>query len=340
MTITPPDHGGRLRAAAEHWEIPVAQWLDLSTGINPDSWPVPPIPEAVWRRLPEDEDGLEDAIREWSGVGCRTSCVPVAGSQAAIQALPFLRRPCRVGIPDPGYTEHGHWWARAGHRVFRLPLEEAQDDPDWADEMNVIVWIHPNNPTGLALSPKRLLDWQQRLARHRGWLVVDEAFADARPELSLMSHAGPANRGLIVLRSLGKFFGLAGVRAGAVLTEPRIADRLRLALGPWALSGPARFIMTQALRDTQWQTDTTRQLDRSRDRLDDLLIEYGLTPTGGTPLFRYILHADAAAISQALAREGVLVRYFEEPSALRIGLPGEESQWLRLRQALAKIESD
>ena len=87
MTITPPDHGGRLRAAAEHWEIPVAQWLDLSTGINPDSWPVPPIPEAVWRRLPEDEDGLEDAIREWSGVGCRASCVPVAGSQAAIQAL-------------------------------------------------------------------------------------------------------------------------------------------------------------------------------------------------------------------------------------------------------------
>jgi cobalamin biosynthetic protein CobC len=340
MTLAPPAHGGRLLAAARQWHIPPDQWLDLSTGINPISWPVPAIPESVWRRLPEDEDGLADIIRDWAGVGPASGCVPVAGSQAAIQTLPFLRAPCRVGIAEPGYNEHRHWWAKAGHEVIPLPLGAAAGKPDWADRIDVIVWIHPNNPTGLALAPEQLLDWRQRLACRGGWLVLDEAFVDACPASSLVSRAGPGCPGLIVLRSLGKFFGLAGARAGAVLAEPDIAERLRLSLGPWCLSGPARFIMGQALKDTQWQAATAARLARDSARLAGLLSEGGLPPSSGTPLFRYICHARAGAISEALARQGVLVRSFQEPRALRVGLPGHEWQWRKLALALANIESD
>src|SRR5690554_8220874 len=106
----PPFHGGRLTDAAKRWGIPRDRWLDLSTGINPLGWPVPPLPADCWHRLPEDGDGLEQQILDWSGAGARAACVPVAGSQAAIQNLPLLRAPCRVGVPEPGYQEHAHHW--------------------------------------------------------------------------------------------------------------------------------------------------------------------------------------------------------------------------------------
>lgn len=335
-----PAHGGRLYAAARAFNIPVAQWLDLSTGINPSGWPVPAIPEDAWRRLPEDDDGLAGIIRAQAGAPDSAGCVPVPGSQAAIEKLPFLRQPCRVGIPEPGYSEHGHWWRQAGHEVVPLALEFACSEPVWADTLDVLVWIQPNNPTGLALTPEQLMDWYRRLATRGGWLVVDEAFADGLDELSLTRYTGVRSPGLIVLRSLGKFFGLAGLRAGAVLTDATIASRIQDTIGPWALSGPARYLMARALEDTAWQSKTAVTLIEQSARLSALLDQYGLTPSGGALLFQYVPHPDAAQIAEAFARQGVLVRSFQQPSALRFGLPGDEDQWQRLCKTLARIKCD
>jgi len=203
------EHGGRLRQASAQYGIPLADWLDLSTGINPNGWPVPPISAAAWSHLPEEEDGLLEAAQTYYGT---PSLLPVAGSQAAIQALPRLRPPGRVGIPAPGYAEHGKAWLAAGHRV--VPFDPRTGPPDGLD---VILLIHPNNPTGQTYAPDRLLAWHRRLAERDGWLVVDEAFIDATPTLSLAIQ-GPL-QGLVVLRSLGKFFGLAGARVGFVLAH-------------------------------------------------------------------------------------------------------------------------
>lgn len=338
-----PEHGGRLNAAVKRWDRPREQWLDLSTGINPIGWPVPPIPAQIWQRLPEADDGLSAIIRHWSGVPAVADCEPVAGSQAAIMALPRLRTPCRVGIPAIGYREHEYSWRKAGHRIVAIrPAQTnaatADDDECWLDDLDVLVWINPNNPSGELIAPATLLRWHSRLQKRGGWLVVDEAFIDATPQFSLCPHAGLP--GLIILRSLGKFYGLAGVRAGVVLADSAITKPLRALLGPWTLSGPTRYVMAQALKDTQWQAHTRIRLQHDTQRLANILQAAGLRLTGGTALFQTVRIDEPSVLADRLAAHGVLVRAFEKPDMLRFGLAADEQQWQRLERVLIARAAD
>lgn len=320
-------HGGRLLAASEEFRIPLGDWLDLSTGINPNGWAPPSIPADAWRRLPEEGDGLERAAARYYGTA---SLVIVPGSQAAIQALPELRARGRVGVPALGYAEHAHAWQRAGHELLWL-----SGDPDpLIDDLGVLIVIHPNNPTGERFAPDRLLEWHRRLVERGGWLVVDEAFIDCTPADSLAAYVG--RPGLIVLRSLGKFFGLAGARVGAVLAEAALCERLSERLGPWTVSGPARHVARAAFEDIDWQARTRATLPRAAARLAALLDTHGLAPSGGSPLFQWVRTGEAAAIHSRLARQGVLVRRFDDPPSLRFGLPGSEEEWQRLDHGLAR----
>lgn len=324
------EHGGQVRAAAARYGIPVDQWLDLSTGINPHGWPVPPVPAAAWARLPQDDDGLEAAARDYYRA---PQALPVAGSQAAIQALPRLRAPGRVVVLAPGYCEHAAAWARAGHTPVPVAPDELADPAELAARAEVVVLTQPNNPTGHHWPPQTLLALHDQLAARGGWLVVDEAFADATPRISLAARS--QRPGLVVLRSLGKFFGLAGARVGFVLAAPTLLDRLRDALGPWPLAGPSRHIATAALADRAWQRATRARLAQDCARLVALLTRHGLRPAGGTALFQWIPTAQAPGLHVALARHGVLTRLFENPPGLRFGLPGDAAAWQRLDAALA-----
>lgn len=324
-------HGGAVRAAARRYGIAECEWLDLSTGINPHGWPVPALDPELWRRLPEPDDGLEEAGRAWAGAPAGAACLPVAGTQAVIQHLPALRDTATVGVPEPGYNEHGRWWRAAGHKV--VPVK-ARALGKQLDRLDVLVWIHPNNPTGEQLPRSVLRDWHQRLARRGGWLVVDEAFLD-EPAQSMGAFAG--EHGLIVLQSLGKLFGLAGARTGLALGPPTLGEQLEASLGPWSVPGPTRAAMLQALRDRDWQQRNRKRLRRDSQRLKTLLEEQGLTVAGHTVLFAWCPTPEAPALAEALARRGVLVRRFDDPLALRIGLPGNETQWQRLREALHSL---
>jgi cobalamin biosynthetic protein CobC len=261
--------------------------------------------------------------------------LPVAGSQAAIQALPGLRPPCRVGVPAPGYGEHAHAWTRRGHLVVPLATAEVEAA---VDDVDVLVLINPNNPTGAAFAPDTLLRWHGRLAARGGWLVVDEAFADATPELSVAPHA--ALQGLVVLRSLGKFFGLAGARVGFVCAEEALLAALEEALGPWPVGGPARWVAKRALTDRAWQLSARQCLERDARRLAALLARNGPAPGGGTAMFQWVRTGEAARVHDGLARQGVLVRRFDEPPSLRFGLPGKEADWGRLESALGNVGSE
>lgn len=337
MTAKQPlHHGGRLAEAAKHWGIPQEQWLDLSTGINPQGWPLPAIPESFWRRLPDDNDGLESIIKRWSGAPENAGCTAIPGTQAVIQALPRLRAPSRVGILSPAYEEHARCWSSAGHDVVAIDANTANENDEWLNDLDVVVWINPNNPTGHQWSRQQLWRWHQSLKERNGWLIVDEAFLFPDDKSRSLATIAP-ERGLVVLKSLGKFFGLAGVRAGAVIGDPSIAAELENHLGPWALSGPARFIMKQALADRDWQVATAAQVRRSAARLEELLASHGLPAPCGTPLFRYVPSDNARAIADDLAREGIFVRHFTHPAAVRFGLPGEEEQWQRLDRALTRV---
>lgn len=313
------EHGGKLAAAAREHGIPLERWIDLSTGINPVGYPVPPLPPECWQRLPEDEDGLLAIAAAYYGT---PHLLPCAGSQAAIQLLPQLRAPGRAGILAPTYAEHAQAWQQAGHEVVFIN----NDDPDLT--LDVLVLVNPNNPTGRLIDPRTLLDWHQALSRHGGWLVVDEAYMDATPEHSLSPHADLP--GLIILRSLGKFFGLAGIRSGFVLAGDAVLEPLREKLGPWHVPHPTRHIAKLALTDAAWQAEQRILLASQSKRLAELLTRHGLPPSGGTGLFQWVSTPQAAEIHARLSRLGILTRLFTQPASLRFGLPGDERSWAKL----------
>jgi cobalamin biosynthetic protein CobC len=324
------EHGGRLREAAQRWGIPLADWLDLSTGIAPQGYPVPAPSAHSWRCLPEDGDGLEDAAAAYYGT---TRLLALPGSQAAIMALPRLRpESATVAVLTPSYGEYAAAWRAADHvvRLF-LPAElEAA-----AESCDVVMLGNPNNPTGGRFARTRLLQAARTLQARGGKLVVDEAFADADGGESLAPLAGgPEAPNVVVLRSLGKFFGMAGARVGFAIARSAVLERLADAVGPWAVAHPAREAARAALRDAVWQKMQLERLHDGSERLAQLLDAAGLVPSGGTALFRYVLTPCAAQVAAALARQGILVRRFEEPSALRFGLPGTEADWERLAAAL------
>lgn len=320
------EHGGRLRAAAQRYGIPLEDWLDLSTGVAPYGWELPPVPAHAWARLPEANDGLEAAARDYYGAA---SLLPVAGSQAAIQALPRLRTHSNVGILAPTYAEHAAAWRREGHRITKLSEGSVHRA---LPQLDVLLVVNPNNPTGRLIEPARLLDWHDELAERGGWLVLDEAFIDCTPQHSLAAYSDMP--GLIVLRSFGKFFGLAGLRLGFVLAAQALLDELETLLGPWAVSGPARSIARHLLADSDGQRRQRERLLADGVRLAALLRDCGLPPTGGSALFQFCCTRRAVPCMELLARRGILVRLFTELDSLRFGLPADEAGWQRLQQGL------
>ena len=298
---------GRIKQA---W---LADWLDLSTGINPVAYPVPPVSAEVWQRLPEEDDGLQEIAAAYFGTH---------------ELLPGAR----VSLLAPSYAEHAHAWrGRAVHQCDAAGLDAAVDRSD------VVVLVNPNNPSGVHFARDSLLEWHTRLARRGGWLIVDEAFIDAEPGASLAAQAGLP--GLVVLRSLGKFFGLAGARVGFVLAPAALRLQLAEALGPWAISGPGRHAARHALADRDWQQRMRHKLTAAGARLAALLQEAGLGSVSGPALFKWFAHPRAAALHEALARRGILVRLFDTPASLRLGLPPDEA-WTRLRTGLSAALHD
>ena len=322
------EHGGRLRQAAAHYDIPLADWLDLSTGINPQGWPVPALPAAVWQRLPESDDGLEAAAAAYYD---NPNLLPVAGSQAAIQWLPALLPKAAVACIAPLYAEHPHAWQQAGHKVRYL--QNATLPRALAAATPYILLCNPNNPTADRHPHELVLDAARQLHKRGGWLIVDEAFVDATPELSVTPLAGtPEAPNLIVLRSLGKFFGLAGVRVGFVFAAPELLRRMQEAMGPWTVSGPSREAARLALADTAWQAAARPQLQAAGERLHQLLAPLG--EVKATPLFATLSSPHSNELFDYLARRAILTRRFDQQPLLRCGLPADEAGWQRLATAL------
>lgn len=325
-----PVHGGDLAAAEARFGRPAEGWLDLSTGISPFSYPLPALDPAYCRRLPDTimEGALRGIAAKAYGAAGPDQIVVAAGSQAVVQTLPRLRPFSRVAVIGPTYAEHANAWTNSGHQI--LPCETLERIGD----AEVVVVVNPNNPDGRRHDPKRLLGIAETLAGTGGLLVVDEAFGDIDPTQSLAAHVRP---GLTVLRSFGKFFGLAGLRLGFAIADPAQARMLRGALGPWPVSGPALQIGQLALADREWMEKARAKLIREAGLLDTLLTKADLSVVGGTALFRLINAPRAWALYEHLGQRGILVRPFAaSPRWLRVGLPGGEEGRKRLARALAE----
>jgi cobalamin biosynthetic protein CobC len=284
----------------------------------------------VWERLPEADDDLLPVAQQY--YGCN-DLLPIAGSQVAIQSLPYCRQPSRIGIVSPCYAEHPYWWQRAGHNVIHL----APDEVDLLiSGLDVLLVINPNNPDGTKYTVATLLGWHHVLAKKKGWLIVDEAFIDSTPQQSLLSHHKSMPEGLIVLRSMGKFFGLAGLRLGFIAADPFLLQQINQRQGPWAVSHPARWLGTLALDDQKWQQQTCYFLAKQSEKLYQILSQY-FTHLHKSHYFCYFQHPQAKQIKHRLATQGIWIRYFEKPCSVRLGLPKNDQELHRLTDVFSNF---
>lgn len=319
------EHGGNLDQAQQRFGGRAEDWIDLSTGINRLPYPVGEIGSHHWNALPSRS--LIESLHQAAQHAYRTSApvVAMAGAQAAIQLLPQFAPRGRARILAPTYNEYAPVLSSAGWEVEEVSELDALAGADLA------IVVNPNNPDGRCHAPKDLLALLPRIGR----LVIDESFADAVPHLSLASEAG--REGLLILRSFGKFYGLAGLRLGFALGHAADIAKLAAVSGPWPVSGAAIAVGCRALRDDDWARATSARLVRHSVRLDAIVQSQGWQLVGGTPLFR-LYETDDALVAQArLARGHIWSRVFaQKPTWLRLGLPGSEAEWARVAEVLAR----
>lgn len=330
-------HGGDLNAARALFPGAPEPFLDLSTGINPNPYPIPALSSETFARLPgvAEVSKLANAAAVAYGAPSERNVAAAAGTQILMSLICargeiYAREePGRVAILGPTYAEHARVAALAGHNVSTVSTLDELAGADLA------IVVNPNNPDGRLIERERLVALAEVLRQRCGVLVLDEAFMDVEPRTeSFASHVAGAN--VIVLRSFGKFFGLAGLRLGFALADTETAARLRAALGPWPVSGPAIVIGARALSDVTWMEETRRALDEGARRLDELLARAGLEHVGGTSLFRLVRSPDVPRIFERLGHAGIFVRRFDhQPAWLRFGLPGAKDDWRRLERALS-----
>jgi cobalamin biosynthetic protein CobC len=329
--LEPLAHGGDLAAARQMFPDAPEPFIDLSTGINPHPYPLPALPPEIFARLPDRTSVRRLAARAAQAYGAPSAdhVLPAPGTQLLLAAVARLRPAGRAAILRTTYAEHERAATLAGHSVSQVDRAEELESAD------LVIAVNPNNPDGRIASRDDLLGIAKSLKPRGGLLVVDEAFADVAPIGS--SLAGDVGRGnIVVLRSFGKFFGLAGLRLGFAIASPNLIARLDATLGPWAVSGPALFIGEAALADQAWKDQTLARLTEAAARLDGLLNGAGVQIVGGTTLYRLTRSPDAAGLFTRLGRAGILVRRFaEQPTWLRWGLPRNENDWRRLSDALS-----
>lgn len=323
-------HGGDLTDAGQRYGTQAPAWVDLSTGINPTPYPIPDITSAAWHRLPaaELETNLLKSARNYYNLSDNAALIAAAGTQSLIQILPYLKDPTEVAIITPTYAEHQICWQRAGHRIT-----ECNSLTDVPDTCTIVILVAPNNPTGTVYDIDDLTELSKKLPPRGGLLVIDEAFMDVSPDYSFGS-ALPGT-GVIVLKSFGKFFGLAGVRLGFAAGDHNLITQLKDRLGPWAVSGVAMEVALKAFNDTRWITQTRNRLAADRKRLENMLSKAHLTVLGGTDLFSYVRAEQALQMYEHLCQNHILIRPFANtPDKLRFGHPASANDWDRLAEAL------
>ena len=330
VDLAPLPHGGDLAAARVLFPGAPEPFLDLSTGINPNPYPLPRLAPEIFAKLPQasDTQALAEAAAHAYGAPSDRHVLPAPGTQILLASLARLLPPGRAKILTTTYVEHARAAALAGHQVEDVDDIEALADADLA------ILVSPNNPDGRVVSKETLVALAHRLHGRGGLLVVDEAFMDMGPEAA--SLGGEVARGnIVVLRSFGKFFGLAGLRLGFAIAPEGIIRRLAATLGPWPVSGPAIAIGRRALADKAWIDATRGAHTADAARLDAMLLSAERGVAGGTSLFRLVESGQAAALYRHLGQAGILVRAFpERPHWLRVGLPGSANDWDRLAAAL------
>ena len=339
MTIL---HGGQLSRVAKQYQISEEKWLDLSTGIAPFSYPIPMIPNKVWQNLPTIGEGIIKAAQHYYQA---EHCRVVAGSQQIIEKLPQLWSskkteqtsfqnplpPLHAYLPKVGYKEHQHAWTKAGYQIHFYQSEL----PNNIEKNSVVVVINPNNPLADVFTIQQLTTLQNNCNQQQALLIIDEAFADSFDSaFSFVPVLHSEMSNVIVLRSFGKFFGLAGLRIGFVCSCQYWCEIIENDIGPWSINGPALYIAERALKDEKWQQKQRQKLNTQNKKMQVLLADYlPQARIEANALFITVFASNAPELYQQLCQQACYVRLTDENNALRFGI-ANESQFVRLKEIL------
>ena len=320
-------HGGDLTAARTRYGFGYAELLDYSANINP----LGP-PPAVLRELQQNL-GL---ISHYPDPKCRELRTALAaylsvsldslilgnGSSELIYHLVRVMGCRRAMTLAPTFSEYGLAVLAAGGEVrevplipgngFALPVERVLEGLNKCD---VVFLCNPNNPTG-RLETRNDLTKIINAARASGTLVViDEAFIDFIPDRDdyTMVHQAGQPGGPVVLYSLTKFFGIPGLRLGAVVAPPDLAVRLESSRDPWSVNTLAQVAGLAALDEKAYMEETRTLVERERRFLEEELAQLpGVTVFPGTA--NYLLldirgtGLDAGILTEKMGQIGILVR--------------------------------
>lgn len=339
-----PMHGGNLVSASAHFDIPVEQWIDLSTGINPEHYPVDHLPLSSYCALPYISDEFLSAVTHYytpAYIQKNTNpkkilnhFLAVSGTQTAIQVLPTLLPAFPILLPEVGYQEYRQQWQHRALPTHDYPSMDNDAAGLYIDQaikqqpQQHILVINPNNPTGIAFSKEQLFHWAKALDP-QAYLIVDEAFIDSAPDNSVLTKVLPSDMpdNIIVLRSFGKFFGLAGIRLGFIFANAAIIQQLEKAIGIWQVNGPAQAIAIAALNDSAWQQSNRTAIAKNAAFTQKLCttIQEKCERVIHSDLFSsyYFSHIQADHINHQLALAGILTRVIllnDNKAILRIGV--------------------
>ena len=303
--------------------------LDFSANINPYG-PSPAVRAAV-RDAPfdcyPDRDCLEltAALAEFEGVAPER-LLPGNGASELIglSALAFVKPDRRVLVLGPTYCEYARAAALLGGCVAEWVAREENNfvpEPEqiagWLEAVrpHVVFLCNPNNPTGAVLPPETIAAWARR--HPRTLFVVDEAY------LPFATGLGSALSGenVLVLRSMTKDFGLAGLRLGYAIGDERTIALLRRVQPPWSVNTPAQAAGVAALRDTPYHQRCLELIAQAKQHLVAGLARLGFAPVPSATHFFLVRVGDGAAFRTALLRRGVAVRdcaSFGLPAYVRI----------------------
>src|SRR5215468_9086680 len=190
-------HGGDLGVARRLFPQAPEPFIDLSTGINPRSYPLPPIPPEALMRLPEAGSlhRLAEVAADAYGAPSAACVVPTPGTQLLLPLVAALVSPGHAGILAPGYAGHARSAALANHAVVETTtLDELAS-------VNLALLSNPNNPDGRLLMRQSLLALAAELGRRGGLLVVDTALCalDELASVNLALLSNPNNPDGLVL---------------------------------------------------------------------------------------------------------------------------------------------
>ncbi|MBI2166893.1 MAG: threonine-phosphate decarboxylase [Candidatus Omnitrophica bacterium] len=349
-------HGGELRNFSEHFGIPESEILDFSSNINP----LGP-PESVKALFEESAGELQvypdsEALEFRREVARHFPLWPenvIAGNGSAELldlAVRFLR-PKRALVVEPSFLEYRRLLKREGAEIRSLFLKDREDFnfslPELVNALrgnDLLILGHPNNPTGTHLAKEALPALLAEAKRRNVFVVLDEAFADWVPEVSLAREVRDDSY-FFVVRSLTKFFTLPGIRIAYGLGSRKLIEKLTAHQTIWSVNRLAQKLGTAALRDEEFTAGSRRWLQEERNWLVSRLAALpGFKVFASTTNFLLVRHAprpDREPLFEGMGRQKIYVRDLSElpglgPTYFRVSVKRREDN-LKLMEALEVV---